>query len=267
MIDRGIVLGVPGLAAALVVAAIILLHTQARADETTLALAQLGGAEEPGLLLAQRAIDRAWGQSEDSTYVVVDVPQWRSEGLAAGLSGAVPGVGEAYAGAPRTGVWFALAEVAGWTTRWLYMRRGHQLEHDAAAYAGAPGDSTSRWSFARWEAATQGDPSELEALYAGDRDGFYDRIAHDPAELAGWAGDATATRAPYTALRDVAADRLRVGRYAGAGLWINHLVSAIDALRLARLHDLPLRRNLSLHLRGGWQQRGLAWSASLKRSF
>ncbi len=267
MIDRGIVLGAPGLAAALVIAAAILLNTPGRAAEQTLALAQLGGTDEPGLLLAQRAIDRAWGPSEDSTYHEVDVPQWRSEGLAAGLSAAVPGMGEAYAGAPRTGIWFAVAEVAGWTTRWLYTRRGHQLERDAAAYAGAPGDSASRWSFARWEAATQGDPSQLEALYAGDRDGFYDRIAHDPAALAGWSGDATSTRAPYTALRDVAADRLRIGGWAGAALWINHLVSAVDALRLARLHDLPLRRNLGLRLRGSWHQGGLAWSASLRGSF
>lgn len=230
-----------------------------------LALAEVGGVT-PGLLLAQRAIDRAWGPSDDSTYVEVNVPQWRSEGLAFGLSALVPGAGETYAGA-HSGVWFALAEVAGWTTRWLYTHRGHQLEHDAAAYAGSPDDSTSRWSFTHWADATQGDPSALRALYTGDRDAFYDRIAHDPTALAGWAGNAAATRAEFTALHDVAGDRLRVARYAGAGLWINHLVSAFDALRAARLHDLPLRHGVGLRLRGGWEHGGVAMSASLRGTF
>jgi len=60
-----------------------------------LALARLAGASHPELIWAQRTIEREWGPSEDSVYVETDVPGWRSEGLALGLSAAVPGLGQA----------------------------------------------------------------------------------------------------------------------------------------------------------------------------
>jgi hypothetical protein len=55
------------------------------------ALPLVTGHARPELVLAQRAIDRSWGLSEDSSYAEVDVPQWRSEGLAVGFSAVVPG--------------------------------------------------------------------------------------------------------------------------------------------------------------------------------
>ena len=76
-------------------------------------------------------------------------------------------------------------KVAGWTSRWIYLRRGHDLQDAAASYAGSPGDSTSRWSFDRWEAATDGDATELKALFDHDRSVFYDRIGHDASLLDG----------------------------------------------------------------------------------
>ena len=126
------------------------------------ALALVTGATQPRLILEQRQIERTWGMSEDSVYREVDIPGWRSEGLAAGLSAAVPGAGQAYAGSKRAWV-YALAEVAGWTSRWLYLRRGHELQDQAASYAGAPADSPSRWSFTRWQRAPHAEAGELQA--------------------------------------------------------------------------------------------------------
>jgi len=240
-----------------------------RAETTAsprLALAIVGGAAEPQLFLAQRQIDRAWGQSEDSLYRDVEIPGWRSEGAAAALSAAIPGAGQAYAGSKRAWI-YALAEVAGWTSRWLYERRGHELQDAAAAYVGAPADTTSRWSFDRWEARTSGDASALRTLYARDRNVFYDEIAHDPDLLAGWAGDAAATRTAFSDMRGVADDRLRFARYSGTGVWLNHIVSAVDALRAARLHNLPLGRNTRLGLKGSWHHGSPAFTAALRRSF
>ena len=231
-----------------------------------LALAIVGGASEPQLFLAQRQIERSWGRSEDSVYREIEIPGWRSEGAAAGLSAAVPGAGQAYTGSRRAWI-YALAEVAGWTSRWFYERRGHDLQDEASAYAGSPSDTTSRWSFERWESRTSGNASTLRALYERDRKVFYDEIARDPNLLAGWAGVPATTRTPFSNLRRNADDRLRFARYSGTSVWINHIVSAVDALRAARLHNVPLGRSTRLGLKGSWHHGSPAFTAALRRSF
>jgi hypothetical protein len=233
-------------------------------DAYPLSLAVVSGDSRPELLLAQRAIERQWGPSDDSLYVVVDVPQWRSEGMAAALSAALPGSGEMYAG-DRRGLWFMLAEVLGWTTHAVMRDRGHKLQDAAAHFAGLPSDSASRWSFSRWSRATRQDSSALVALYGGDRQAFYDLIANDPRYTAGWDGEAA--RSTFADFRSHADDRLRVGRVATMGLWFNHVASGLDALRLARLHNLPLRRNLDLRVRAGWRHGSPEGMAVLVRRF
>ncbi len=231
-----------------------------------LALARVRGERHPELILAQRTIEREWGPSEDSVYVETDIPGWRSDGLALGLSAAVPGLGQAYVG-ERRGLWFALAEAIGWTAHVLYRHRGNELRDQAAHYVGAPSDSTSAWSFARWAHATQGDPSSLEALFSGDREAFYDLIASDPGLLDGWAGDPAATRTQFAELLRHSDERLRFSRGADVILMMNHIAAALDALRLARDHDLPLRRNLDLRIKSGWQGGGPMLIARLETRF
>jgi hypothetical protein len=232
-----------------------------------LAMSMLGGGSVPTLVVAQRVIDRSWGPSEDSVYVEMEIPGWRSEAAALGLSAAVPGLGQAYAGESRRGLWFVLAEAAGWTANLLYRHRGHQLRDQASTYAGAPSDSQSTWSFARWAHASEGDPSELEALYNVDREVFYDLIASDPRYLAGWSGNPAETREYFSGLRRAAEARLRYARYAAVELWLNHVAAAVDALRLARIHNLPLRPNLSLNLKSGWGGGGPTLQAAVERRF
>ncbi len=247
----------------------LILAGQALAGSTAspqLALALVSGAARPQLILQQRQVERSWGLSDDSVYHEIDIPNWRSEASAAALSAAVPGAGQAYVGQKRALI-FALTEAAGWTSRWLYQRRGHDLADQAAAYAGAPADPASRWSFTRWEDATSGDASELRALYTRDRNVFYDRIAHDPSLLSGWAGNAEATRTPFTGLREVADDRLRFSRYSGTALWVNHIVSAVDALRAARLNNVALGSSTRLGLASSWRHGSPTLRATLRRSF
>src|SRR5262249_46879454 len=135
------------------------------------------------------------------------------------------------------------------------------------SYVGLPADTTSRWSFARWQRATNGDASRLRELFDRDRNVFYDEIAHDPSLLEGWSGDPAGTRAAFTEMRRVGDDRLRYARYVGTGLWINHIVSAVDALRSARLHNFPLGRDLQLGLSSRWRHGAPVVVAELKRSF
>jgi hypothetical protein len=232
---------------------------------SALAVPRLTGAERPELLFAQRAIEREWGASDDSLYVSVDVPEWRSEGLAAVLSAAVPGAGQVYSG-EGNGLWFIFAEAVGWTANRLYLHKAHTGRDRWFSFAGDPSDSASAWSFARWSAATGLDAGELEAIYARDREAFYELIGRDATYLAGWSGD-TGTRGVYLGLREDMQTQYDRARLAGYALWLNHVLAAVDALRAVRMHNLTLQNNLELRLRSSWRSGQPAVVATLVRRF
>jgi hypothetical protein len=238
----------------------------ARCTGSELALPLVSSRERPVLILAQRVIERSWGPSEDSVYVETDVPEWRSEGGAMVLSAAVPGLGQAYAGDSKRGLWFALAEAAGWVARQFYRNRADALRDQAAKFAGAPSDSTSAWSFTRWARVTQDNPAEIEALYAADRDAFYDLIGSDPRYLAGW-DDPNGKRSFFRELRQDSEARSRYARVSSFGLWLNHVTAAVDALRAARKHNLPLMPNLELKVRSDWHRGSATVTAAIERRF
>ncbi len=223
----------------------------------------LADEEAPTLMFAQRVITRSWGLSEDSTYVVVDVPDWRSEGGALALSAALPGAGQLYVG-EHSGYLFLLAEIAGWAAHLFLVDKAETRRDEAHRYAGDPRDPSSNWSFERWAEATDEDPTALEQLYAGDPTAFYDRIS-DPAYGAGF-GSADAGQV-YRDLAASADRRRRFARYAAVGLWLNHTVAAFDALRAARIHNLPLRRNLELRIRPSLGEGGTGFTASIEGAF
>lgn len=214
-----------------------------------------GASEVPADWLAQRSIERQWGVSEDSLYRVIDEPGWKSEGLALALSGALPGAGEYYVG--EGSAWLFLAvEVLGWTGRTITRQRSDDLRAQAAAFVGDPTDSSSTWSFDRYEQAAGGKAAQLEALWAGDRESFYQALATNTAYRVGFKGsDPGASYDSYRGLRQDSQDRRRQSRYCEIALWANHALSAFDALRAARFHNLPLRRNLDLQL-GARMRRG-----------
>ncbi len=233
---------------------------------SVLALPLLAPGEKPELLLAQRAIDRAWGLSDESTYVEVSLPEWRSEGLAFALSAAVPGAGHAYL-RESGGLWFALLEVAGWTARRHWQSRADRLHSAALAFVGTPTDSNATWSFRRWEERTGKDASDLRVLYAADPEVFFQRIARDPACLQGWFFNAIPPRDEFRNMLDRAEGMLARRRYATTAIWINHLAAAFDALRAARLNNVPLRQDLNLNLKTGWRRGSPTLQATLERRF
>jgi hypothetical protein len=233
---------------------------------SALALPMIGDHGRPEFSLAQRAIDRAWGRSEDSTYSEVDVPEWRSEGLAAGLSAVVPGAGQLYAG-EGNGLWFALAEVAGWTANRIYVHKAQTERDRSARFAGDPTEATSAWSFQRFTQATGKDASELEAIWARDRQAFYEMIARDPTYLAGWSGEPEATRSEFFGMRDASRGHYDRASTAGYALWLNHVLAAVDALRAVRLNNVRLQDNLELKLRSSWHGGRPAVTAVLVRRF
>lgn len=204
-----------------------------------------GGARD---WLAQRAIVREWPVPGDSGVTLL--PHGRSELGALIFSAAAPGAGQLYAGQTR-GLYYAAAEVVGWLG-WVVLRhKADDLRDQARGFAGSPTDSTSAWSFARYEQATSQDASNLRALYGADPDAFDQAIASDPRYAAGWA--APQDRAEFSDLRQRSDRRLSQSRATEGALWINHVVSALDALRAARAHNRALGHGLELKTRGGWR--------------
>jgi hypothetical protein len=218
-------------------------------------------------VLAQRVIDREWGQSEDSIYVVKDLPGWKSETGALLMSAALPGAGQAYNDDRHRGMWFALAEAAGWTARIMLHQSGEKVREDAARFAGVPADSGSTWSIARWVRATSASPSDLQELYAADPEAFYDRIASDPGLLSGWAGDPEASRTHFAELRATSDRRLHGARWSESILWVNHVTAAVDAFRAARFHNVRLGPALGFKVKSGWRHGRPEWRAALERKF
>jgi hypothetical protein len=218
-------------------------------------------------VLAQRVIDREWGESDDSVYVEKNVPGWRSEAGAMLMSAAVPGAGQTFNDERRRGMWFALTEALGWTARIMLRKSGENARDDAARFAGVPADSRSTWSIARWVNATSASPADIQELYAADPEAFYDRIASDPALLAGWAGDSQANRAHFAVLRATSDRRLHGARFSESVLWVNHVAAAFDAFRSARFHNVRLGPALGFKVHSGWRHGRPEWQAALERKF
>lgn len=226
--------------------------------------AEAGGRED---WLAQRVITREWGASDDTNYVEVDVPGYRSEGWAMVLSSIVPGAGELYVG-EGSGWLFLLAEAGAWTARVLLDHRADEHQQDAAKFAGSPYDPASPWSLDRWAAQTSNpDTLTLQQLYAGDAESFYHRIGSDDRYAAGWESDNA--RATFRGLESNYQNQRRSVRYANGAIVLVHIASALDALHAAREHNLPLQRNLRMKLGGTLDPSGesMALTVGVERRF
>lgn len=254
-------------AGAVVVAACCACGAQAGSlSGSVLALPALGAGDVPELVVMQRAITREWGPSDDSTYTVIEVPDYKSEGWAAVMSAVVPGAGQAYVG-EKSAFFFALAEVVGWTTRAVFGSKSDDSEASAGAIAGAPTDTASAWSASRWQAATGGDPSRILELYGGDRSAYYEALANDPTYTAGWRGGGDPSQQQFKSSYDESQDYEHKQHVAEAFLWLNHAVAAFDALRAARIHNLPLQQNLDIQLKSSWRGGKPSLRAALERHF
>jgi hypothetical protein len=217
--------------------------------------------------LAQRVIDREWGPSDDSTYHVVDVPGWKSEGLALGLGTALPGAGHLYVG-ESSGWLYLLAESAGWAGRWIERRNATRRWDDLVTTLGDPRDSSSTFSFDRYQAATGATADELVALWSGDRNAFYRTLASDRSYLAGFSPVSGASSYDHIAtLLESHDDALRRASIVDRLLVVHHVIAAIDALRAARAHNLPLRQQYQLELGERWRHGGPELRAAIVRRF
>lgn len=243
---------------------------RARADvrmTSPLALPMLRMEGAADGLLAQRVIDREWGISDDSTYREVSVPGWKSEGWSLGLSAAIPGAGQLYAG-ESSGWLYLLAESAGWVGRMLERRRADQRYDDLVRFAGDPTDSTAAFSFARFSERSGGTADALVALWSGDRNAYYRALGENPAYAAGFTGPSpTDEYTTYSNLMATHDSALHGATILEGMLILNHMVSAFDALRAARVNNIPLREQYHLELGERWRHGGPELRAAVVRRF
>ena len=229
----------------------------------------LKASETPKLWLAQRVIEREWGASEDSTYVELELPGYKSEGWAMAMSAVVPGAGQLYVG-EGSGWWFLLGELAGWGGRQLLLNKADDFAADAANFVGNPFDSSSTWSFARYQYYTGGDVQSLQQLWTVDRDAYFTAILRDARYLDGFSGSRPEnTFLVFRDLRDKRDQSLVRARYLETALIVNHLFAAWDAMRAARFQNLPLERRRGTQLKLGerWGDSGPELRAALVRNF
>jgi len=226
-------------------------------------------SDDPQLWLAQRVIEREWGASEESTYVELELPGYKSEGWAMAMSAVAPGAGQLYVG-EGSGWWFLLGELAGWGGRHLLLNKADDFAADAATFMGNPFDSSSTWSFARYQYFTGGDVQSLQQLWTVDRDAYFATIQRDPRYLDGFSGSQPEnTFLSFRDLRDKRDQSLVRARYLETALIVNHLFAAWDALRAARFQNLPLERRRGTQIKLGerWGDSGPELRAALVRNF
>ena len=184
---------------------------------SALALPLLSDDEPPMLIFAQRVIDRSWGprtiRSKSRWTCRRGAPKgWRSR------SAAAPGVGQLYAG-DRRGLWFALAEVAGWTAPCSIAIRARACATTRRATP-ARRDSSSAWSYERWTAATQSDPAELQRPLCGRSRGVLRSDRLGPA-LRGRLGGLERGAGSLQALRELPTTATATTLHR-CRLWVNH---------------------------------------------
>jgi len=231
------------------------------ADPLGLVPVSVGSRYGADAVYAQRSITRDLGKTPATPepgapigpqYTYVDVKGWKSPVTASGMSLALPGAGQLYAGS-RTGYVFLGVEAVA-VAAFLKYRGDSQTKRDQYFnYVGDPNQSGSRFSFDRLAATVSPDElARLKAIYAKDPREFYDIVTTTDSYESGW-DDATASGSDARSTADGYRDDVNsLAQRSRLGLFValtNHVVSTIDALRLARLNNVALTQNLSLRFK------------------
>lgn len=154
----------------------------------------------------------------------------KSPALAAFASLVVPGLGELYAGQYDVGKYSTIAEVSLWVIYTGLEFYSNQVRKDAInyaeVYAGADAQGKSSQFFVNIGNFLNTESYNVKKIH----DGTYGLIYNQPSYQWQWTSDAERTR--FKDLRIKADSYLNYGRYTLAAIFLNHLVSAIDAARL-----------------------------------
>ncbi|MBN1504589.1 MAG: hypothetical protein JW952_05985, partial [Candidatus Eisenbacteria bacterium] len=193
---------------------------------------------------------------------------YKSPGKAFIFSALAPGTGQLYVGAKRGYVYLGVEAVA-WATSYFFHESGTQKEDEYMNFADA------HWTEPELGDSVGVDPDGLTITYneeyhnrivyfrEHDKGHYYEDIGKYAYYTIGWD---PGTLGDYLDMRDDANRLLKNSDYAIMAAVVNHVVSAVDALRLARSHNVSLGHgvNLNLKLKGGLHSGGVMLVASRK---
>jgi len=158
----------------------------------------------------------------------------KSPGLAAFASLAIPGLGELYAGRYDAGKFSTIAEVSLWVFYTVLEIHSNQVRSDAInyarMYAGAQiGGKPEQFFVDMGNFINTNDYNSAKV-----NDGDY-ALIYNPLTMPSyqWQWQSDADRARFKDMRIEADQFLNYGRYTAAVIVLNHLISAINAARLA----------------------------------
>lgn len=160
----------------------------------------------------------------------------KSAGLAVLYSMLLPGMGELYVGEYGTGKYFTIAEGALWITLGSVHWYANWLQNDARNYAvqhaGINQEGRSDQYFI--DVGNFTNTYTYNQAVLRNRDYFK---VYDPTSSYAWQWDGDASREQYRQIRVSSDEMFNNTRFIAAAIAINHLVSAINAGRLALSHN------------------------------
>ena len=187
---------------------------------------------------------------QDDALEAGSAPQRKSVGLAALYSLLLPGMGELYVGEYGMGKYFTVAEGALWVTLGGVDLYANALQDDARRYAalhaGTPFEGKGEQYFI--------DISNFNTVFQFNEQALRDRDPqklYDPLSADAWAWDSEASRNVYRDQR-VSADKMfNNTRFVVAAIAVNHVVSAINAARLAFARNRNIDQAGRIDIRAG----------------
>lgn len=186
------------------------------------------GFSQSKMELAARLFDGSNNSGLSSSHDKVGL---KSPALAGLASLVVPGLGELYAGRYDVGKYSTIAEVSLWVVYSAFELYSNQVRNDAITYAkvysGADVAGKSDQFFVNVGNFLNTQDYNIKKIHDGDYGNLYSSSSYQ------WQWQSDADRARFKALRIKADEYLNYGRYTAAVIILNHLVSAVDAARLA----------------------------------
>jgi hypothetical protein len=231
--------------------------SQPRADESSSVYTATG-------LLAQRVLKDEPDKEEEREEEVkeevellpeISEPKRTSPALAFLFSAAVPGAGQFYNGNRRAFAYLAVEAVA-WIAYFSFKSSGNNKEDefkdyadfhwDLERYRASAGDSTCMWS--------QDADSLIVYFRDNNTDHYYEDIGKLEAYACGW--DSQDNRGEYRDIRSESNDLKSWSRRSLMVVFLNHLVSAVDAFRTARSRELKIapETELQMTIDGQWNR-------------
>jgi hypothetical protein len=177
----------------------------------------------------------------------------KSPALAAALSAVVPGAGHLYAGSKRGLVYMAV-EVAALIAHFSYKSDGNRKEDQFRDFADAQWDTLRYREGSGVEGCFWSEESDstIVDLMRNNRSRFYEQIAREEFRC-GWRE--SWQRDEYRHLRQVSDDLLGKANTAMTVIFLNHIISAVDAFRLTRSMRMTVapETELRMDVEGGYR--------------